>query len=381
MGRRLRAGAGRHSRRGCRGRDPRRGATGALPAPATRPKLCPTTTRSASAATAPRDRARSSPNGDALSLTDRRCGVCPLHPRAGRLCRLSRAGQPRRSPGQRAEPSPAHANTRWRENDTCRACHDRVFKTYEAQRHAIRVREGKTAAPVCGDCHPPHGVAPVSVQDGPTRRLPGVPRRHRRAARAMAAECGRAICAPWPARPATRPTRCGGWTCGCTSGRAAIERPRRIAAVRATRPRGRRQRRRPRRERIARACSPISSARRRRSRCGVASSCGPASEAHELPGKARAIRDCVNCHDESAAPFQNVTVSILDAERQARALRRPQGSPELADHLGCAARLLRDRRHAVQAARHRAGARPRRRHRGAGLAPAGAATVPPPPEQ
>ena len=37
-------------------------------------------------------------------------------------------------------------------------------------------------------------------------------------------------------------------------------------------------------------------------------------EAHELPGKAAAIRDCVKCHDENAAPFQSVVISILDAD-------------------------------------------------------------------
>jgi hypothetical protein len=37
-------------------------------------------------------------------------------------------------------------------------------------------------------------------------------------------------------------------------------------------------------------------------------------DAHELPAKARALRDCVKCHDESAAPFQFLTVSSLDAD-------------------------------------------------------------------
>ncbi len=36
-------------------------------------------------------------------------------------------------------------------------------------------------------------------------------------------------------------------------------------------------------------------------------------EAHELPDKALAIRDCAKCHDAKAAAFQNVTVSMLDA--------------------------------------------------------------------
>ena len=37
-------------------------------------------------------------------------------------------------------------------------------------------------------------------------------------------------------------------------------------------------------------------------------------DAHELPPKAEALRDCVACHDAAAPPFQYVTVSVLDAD-------------------------------------------------------------------
>jgi hypothetical protein len=38
------------------------------------------------------------------------------------------------------------------------------------------------------------------------------------------------------------------------------------------------------------------------------------AEAHQLSGKAKAIRDCSNCHQHGAEPFQNVTVSIVSAD-------------------------------------------------------------------
>ena len=37
-------------------------------------------------------------------------------------------------------------------------------------------------------------------------------------------------------------------------------------------------------------------------------------EAHELTGKAKAIKDCAKCHQQGAEPFQNVTVSIVSAD-------------------------------------------------------------------
>ena len=103
--------------------------------------------------------------------------------------------------------------------EACRACHGRVFKTYEASAHAIRLREGNTAAPVCGDCHRPHQVAPASVQDGAERGLPRVPRRYRPCSTSNGCPMRRAISGPWPARPATRPTPCARWTCGSISAR------------------------------------------------------------------------------------------------------------------------------------------------------------------
>jgi hypothetical protein len=51
-------------------------------------------------------------------------------------------------------------------SETCRTCHERVFKTYEDSMHARRLRDGNVMAPACADCHRPHEVSPPSVQDG-----------------------------------------------------------------------------------------------------------------------------------------------------------------------------------------------------------------------
>ncbi|MDQ2079876.1 multiheme c-type cytochrome [Xanthobacteraceae bacterium Astr-EGSB] len=41
---------------------------------------------------------------------------------------------------------------------TCRNCHDDKFKEWENSIHASLVRDGNPAAPICSDCHSPHGV-------------------------------------------------------------------------------------------------------------------------------------------------------------------------------------------------------------------------------
>ena len=42
--------------------------------------------------------------------------------------------------------------------ETCRQCHEDKFKLYEGSIHAALVREGNSVAPLCGDCHSPHAV-------------------------------------------------------------------------------------------------------------------------------------------------------------------------------------------------------------------------------
>ena len=55
---------------------------------------------------------------------------------------------------------------------TCRNCHDDKFKEWENSIHAALVRDGNPAAPICSDCHSPHGViknAAAAMESVPCR--------------------------------------------------------------------------------------------------------------------------------------------------------------------------------------------------------------------
>jgi hypothetical protein len=47
--------------------------------------------------------------------------------------------------------------------EVCRQCHDDKFKQYEGSIHASLLREGNPIAPVCTDCHDPHAVTPKTA--------------------------------------------------------------------------------------------------------------------------------------------------------------------------------------------------------------------------
>lgn len=197
------------------------------------------------------------------------------------------------------------------QNQACRACHGPVFERYERSVHAARVREAQSAAPVCGDCHPPHGVARASVLGGPKETCmtchAGVERLHgewlpnaENHLRAVACSTCHApgalprvdlqfvrggqpvsdLGAAVPFRQRARAADADG------DGLDANE----LRALLAD---------------LERSGGKVSLRGRIELRSGV--------EAHELPAKAQAIRDCARCHDANAAPFQNVTVSVLDA--------------------------------------------------------------------
>jgi nitrate/TMAO reductase-like tetraheme cytochrome c subunit len=198
------------------------------------------------------------------------------------------------------------------QNQACRACHDRVFEEYERSVHAARVREGNAAAPVCGDCHPPHGVARASVQGGPKETClachGGVERRH----------------GEWLPNPGNhlRAVTCS--ACHAPGAQPRVD----LQLLRGAEPIRDRDAAVPFSQRaraadadgdgldanelralladLERSGGKVSLRGRIELRSGV--------EAHELPAKAQAIRDCARCHDANAAAFQNVTVSVLDAD-------------------------------------------------------------------
>ena len=195
---------------------------------------------------------------------------------------------------------------------TCGACHGPVFETFERSVHAVQVREGKAGAPVCGDCHPPHAVVPASVQGGPKDACVGC---HGDAASRHeewlpnAVNHLRAVTCPACHAPGALPRvdlqiQRGTQPLSDRDGTLQFERRARVAdangdGLDATEFRSL----------IAdleRGGEKVSLRGRIELRSGV--------EAHELPSKALAIRDCAKCHDANAAAFQSVTVSILDVD-------------------------------------------------------------------
>lgn len=197
------------------------------------------------------------------------------------------------------------------QNQACRACHGRVFKTYERSVHAIRSREGNAAAPVCGDCHPPHEVAPASVQDGPKDACltchGGAVRKHEQwlpnAANHLRAVTCSACHAPGALPRVDLQVQRGTKPLSDKDGALQFERRARAADANADGLDANELR--------ALLADLEGSGEKVSLRGHIELRSGV--EAHELPGKAQAIRDCVKCHDANAAPFQNVTVSILDA--------------------------------------------------------------------
>ena len=196
-------------------------------------------------------------------------------------------------------------------NQACRACHGRVFEAYERSVHAIRVREGMAAAPVCGDCHPPHGVVPTTAPGGPKdaclachagavelhdKWLPNA-ENHLRAVTCSACHAPGAL--PRVDLQLQRGTQ------PLIDADGAVQFARRARAADANADGLDAHELRALLADLERSGEKVSLRGRIELRSGV--------EAHELPVKALAIRDCARCHDASAAPFQSVTLSVLDA--------------------------------------------------------------------
>ena len=197
-------------------------------------------------------------------------------------------------------------------NQSCRACHARVFRIYEGSVHAIRLRGGSTAAPACSDCHRPHDVTPASVQDGPRNActachgdttptheqwLPNAAS-HLRAVACLACHAAEAV------RGIDLRLYVGDRRLVDGSGTLGFERRARAADA----------------NHDGLDAGELRTLLAGLERDGhdvvlrghVALRSG--MEAHELSPRALAIRDCSRCHDERAVPFQYVTVSTLDAE-------------------------------------------------------------------
>ena len=191
--------------------------------------------------------------------------------------------------------------------EACRQCHEEGFKLYERSVHAARVRQGSPLAPVCTGCHASHSVTPKSAYetcvgchaaalDAHGKWLPNAGLHHE------VVSCA-ACHAPAVLRmidlrlydPAAKQ-----WVAE-KEGEAQFEKlarsidadgkgldPEELRKLLAA---------------INRDGMPRKTLRGRvELRTGV--------EAHQLSGKADAIKACDNCHRIGAEPFQNVVVSI-----------------------------------------------------------------------
>lgn len=197
-------------------------------------------------------------------------------------------------------------------NESCRACHGRVFKAYEGSTHALLRREGNAAAPLCSDCHRPHEVTAAAVQDGPQNACTachGDTAAHHEQWLPNAASHLRAVAcsachAPAALRRVDLRLNVGGERLVDRDGSLQFERRARSAdanhdGLDANELRvflaG-----------LERDGHAVSLRGHVELRSGI--------EAHELPRKALAIKDCAVCHDDGAVPFQYVSISTLGVD-------------------------------------------------------------------
>jgi len=191
--------------------------------------------------------------------------------------------------------------------ESCRQCHEEAFKLYEGSVHAARVRQGSPLAPVCTGCHGFHSVTPktayetcvgchAAALDAHQKWLPNAGLHHE------VVSCA-ACHAPAVLRmidlrlydPATKQ-----WVAE-KEGDAQFEKLARSidADGKGLDP----EELRKFLDAVNQDGIPRKTLRGRvELRTGV--------EAHQLSGKADAIKACDNCHRIGAEPFQNVTVSI-----------------------------------------------------------------------
>ena len=197
------------------------------------------------------------------------------------------------------------------QTESCRACHDRVFKAYEASFHAQRAREGNTAAPGCGSCHAPHAVVPPSIQEGTNNICltchAGVGEKHQKwlpnASRHLDAVSCSGCHAPvalkkvdlrlYDAAGQKRIADLDGLLDLGKRARAADTDgngldPMELRALLAD---------------VNRVVPGATLVGHIEVKNGI--------EAHELPAKSSAINNCARCHSEGATPFQAVSVSAI----------------------------------------------------------------------
>lgn len=190
--------------------------------------------------------------------------------------------------------------------EACRSCHAKVVKAYARSFHAQRLLAGKKKAPDCNDCHTPHAVTSASVQEGaqnvcldchddPAQThqawLPNAAR-HLQAVACAACHAPGAL-----PRVDLRLSAAGGdlaarfeeMAQAADANHDGLDAHEFRALLQA----------------FERQGTPVAVRGRIELRSGV--------QAHALPDKSGALRDCFGCHDPGAAPYKSVSVSTLDA--------------------------------------------------------------------
>jgi hypothetical protein len=189
----------------------------------------------------------------------------------------------------------------------CRQCHEDAFKLHEVSVHAMRQREGNPVAPVCTGCHGSHAITPktayetcvgchAAALDAHRKWLPNAGLHH------DVVSCA-ACHAPAVLRmidlrlydPVAKQ-----WVAE-KEGQAQFEKLARSldADGKGLDPEEMRN--------LLAAINPIGMPRKTlRGRVELRTNV----EAHQLSGKADAIRACDSCHRAGAEPFRNVTVSV-----------------------------------------------------------------------
>lgn len=236
--------------------------------------------------------------------------------------------------------------------EVCSQCHEDKAKLFDGSIHATTLRQGNLYAPVCTDCHGSHGVRAKAAQepmngiscrkchddifDAYAGSMHGLARGKPGPVRApICVDCHRAH----DVSPASTGTRLRDACLGCHAGAVAAHEkwlPNTKTHLEVV---------------SCPACHAPSSSKRVDLRLydpatkermsdkggesldakalwdllrGVNREGAPAkatligrlevrtgTEAHQLTGKAKAIRDCVTCHKQGADAFQNVTISII----------------------------------------------------------------------